>query len=221
MFVNSERQVDRLGDLIGRSVVPGIGMDVRFTGFIQLRYIDDRVRAGGATFRRRQVGYNLQFSPSRLVARIAVDGRVGDEVDFANARAAEGTTVNLSAQINATDHLELGLLQNQRWLTAADAGGRVFTARVSRVRGTYTFTAKAFARVIGQYVATTRNPSLYVSTVSPRSGAFSGSALIAYKINWQSVLFVGYGDERELADRDELVKTSRQFFVKLSYALQR
>ena len=60
-----------------------------------------------------------------------------------------------------------------------------------------------------------------MSTVSPRSGAFSGSALIAYKINWQSVLFVGYGDERELLDRVELEKTSRQFFVKLSYALQR
>lgn len=222
-FFHSERQVDRDGDLIARSMAPGVGMDVRFTGFMQFRYVDDRIRAGGATFHRRQFGYTAQFSPSRRVTQIAVDGRVGDEVDFANTRAGKGASVNLRAQINPTDHLELAVLQNERWLTgvAADPDSRVFTARVSRVRATYTFTARAFARVIGQYVSTTRNPSLYLFTVPPRSGAFSGSALIAYKINWQSVLFVGYGDERELSDQHQLEKASRQFFVKISYALQR
>jgi hypothetical protein len=45
--------------------------------------------------------------------------------------------------------------------------------------------------------------------------------LLAYKVNWQSVLFVGDGDERELSDRDRLEQTGRQFFVKVSYALQR
>jgi hypothetical protein len=45
--------------------------------------------------------------------------------------------------------------------------------------------------------------------------------LVAYKINWQSVLFVGYGDFRSLDDEGRLRPTSRQFFLKLSYALQR
>ena len=48
-----------------------------------------------------------------------------------------------------------------------------------------------------------------------------GSALLAYKLNWQSVVFVGYGDTRELSDRDRLERQARQFFVKLSYAFQR
>ena len=34
-------------------------------------------------------------------------------------------------------------------------------------------------------------------------------------------MFVGYGDDRELTDHDQLVKTGRQLFVKLSYAFQR
>jgi hypothetical protein len=34
-------------------------------------------------------------------------------------------------------------------------------------------------------------------------------------------MFVGYGDDRELSDVDRLEKLDRQFFVKLSYALQR
>ena len=49
----------------------------------------------------------------------------------------------------------------------------------------------------------------------------SASALFAYKLNWQSVLFVGYGDDRELSHEYELEKTGRQFFTKVSYAFQR
>ena len=92
---------------------------------------------------------------------------------------------------------------------------------MSRVRGTYTFTAWSFVRVIGQYVSTNRDPSLYLSSVAADSGTFSGSALFAYKLNWQSVLFLGYGDDRELSDQNRLERADRQFFVKVSYAFQR
>lgn len=50
---------------------------------------------------------------------------------------------------------------------------------------------------------------------------FSGSALLAYKINWQSVLFLGYGDDRELSAERRLEHVDRQVFVKLSHAFQR
>ncbi len=62
---------------------------------------------------------------------------------------------------------------------------------------------------------------MYLSPVSPADGTFSGTALFAYKLNWQSVLFVGYGDDRELSDLNRLEPADRQFFVKLSYAFQR
>jgi hypothetical protein len=71
-------------------------------------------------------------------------------------------------------------------------------------------------------VSTTSDPALYVSTtVLPQAGDFGGSALFAYKINWQSVMFVGYGDDRELSDQRRLAPVDHQFFVKLSYAFQR
>jgi len=89
------------------------------------------------------------------------------------------------------------------------------------VKGTYTFTSRLFARGIVQYVSTTREPSLYIDSVSPSSASLGGSALLAYKLNWQSVMFIGYGDNREVSDADRLEKLDRQFFVKLSYAFQR
>jgi len=57
--------------------------------------------------------------------------------------------------------------------------------------------------------------------VKPRSGDFAGSILFAYKLNWQSVMFVGYGDDRALSPGGDLAPVDRQFFAKLSYAFQR
>jgi hypothetical protein len=187
-----------------------------------LRYIDDRTRAGDRVIGRRRFGYIANFSPSRKVTFVGVDGTLGEEIDFANARPARGATINLSANVQPTDHLELALLENLRYIDAdAPGSARVLTQRVSRMKGTYTFTSRMFVRAIGQYVATTRDPRLFLTSVSERAGTFSGSALFAYKINWQSVMFVGYGDERELSDARRLERSDRQFFIKLSYAFQR
>ena len=171
-----------------------------------------------------QFGYIAQFSPSRRVTELAVDARTGQEIDFDNARPGTGTTVNLSARLNPTDHLDVALVENTQWVNV-DAGaagsGRLFLARVSRLRGTCTFTARLFIRAIAQYVSTDRAPALYTSDVVPHEGTLIGQLLLSCKLNWQSVMFVGYGDDRELSDLDRLDKLDRQFFVKLSYAIQR
>ncbi len=223
-FVNYDRQVDRSGNLIMREVQPGAGMDTPMNGFMQFRYIDDKILAGDEVIGRRQFGFIGQFSPSRHFPQIGGDLRTGEEIDFDNARPGHGTTINLNARINATQHLELALVQSERWLNVDDTAGneqRLFNARVSRIKATYVFTSRLFVRGIAQYVSTTRDPSLYIDEVTRKSGTFGGSALLAYKLNWQSVMFIGYGDDRELTDQERLVPSDRQFFVKISYAFQR
>jgi hypothetical protein len=51
----------------------------------------------------------------------------------------------------------------------------------------------------------------------------TSSLLFAYKLNWQTVLFVGLGDERDVnvANDDRLTPARRQLFMKISYAFQR
>jgi hypothetical protein len=223
-FVNVDRQVDRAGELIGRDVQPGLAMNTRWNGFMQFRYIDDDIRSGNRSIGRKQFGYLAQFSPSRLLSAVAVNGTTGQEIDFANARPATGTTMNVSATLNPTNHLNLLLNQDQSWVNVDDALGasrQLFIARVSRVRGTYTFTSRMFVRGTVQYVSTDRNPSLYAFSTLAKSGTVSGQVLLSYKLNWQSVMFIGYGDDRMLSTQDRLEKVDRQFFVKLSYALQR
>ena len=220
MFLSADRQVDRAGAVIEESLTPGVGLDVKWNGFLQVRAVNNRSRAGGSTLTRRQLAFFARFSPSRRIAQVSIDGVVGQEIDFANARRGRGTSLNAFARVNPTGRLEMEALLNRRVLNVED-GRRLFLARVARVRATYMFRAGFFVRLVGQHVATTRHPSLYLESVEPRSETLSGSALLAYKINWQSVLFIGYGDDRELSPDDRLEPASRQFFVKMSYAFQR
>ena len=98
---------------------------------------------------------------------------------------------------------------------------RLFLARVSRVRSTYTFTSRLFVRGTAQYVSTVRDPQLYAVSPVAKSGTVSGQVLLSYKLNWQSVMFIGYGDDWMLSTQGRFEKVDRQFFVKVSYAFQR
>jgi hypothetical protein len=223
-FFITDVSADRRNDLLSRTLSPGLGFDARWFTFARLRYAWERVRVGSgqATLPRRRVYLTVTTSPSRLFQAIVLDGYAGSDIDFDGERAGSGGKASLGVALRLTDHLDLVLNEEERWLDIEAAGlrRRLLTARVNRLRVTYTLTSRAFARVIGQYVSTRRDPTLYASAVDPREGTFNGSALLAYKLNWQTVLYAGYGDDRELDARDRLVRSGRQFFVKVSYAVQ-
>ena len=66
------------------------------------------------------------------------------------------------------------------------------------------------------------NQSLYTFGIDQHSGGLSSQLLFAYKVNWQTVLYVGYGDLRSVMDTtNDFATANRQFFFKLSYAFQR
>ena len=83
-------------------------MDTRWNGFMQFRYIDDDIRAGEPHDRRgRQFGYFVAVQPVAAVSPVSAStARLGQEIDFANARPGTGTTINVSATVNPTEHLE-------------------------------------------------------------------------------------------------------------------
>jgi hypothetical protein len=156
---------------------------------------------------------------------LSLDTYFGDEVDFDNAREGTGATILASAQIRPSGHLELRANASWRWIDIHQptVSGRLFTAQVERLRATWSFNARSFVRVIGQYVDTKRDPSLYTSPTPPpaRDANISGSGLLAYKLNWQTVFFLGYGDLRLFSETtDQFEKFNRQAFAKISYAFQ-
>jgi len=224
-FVNMDHQSERDGGgLIDRWAGPGVSVNTKWNGFAIVRYLDERIRAGDRLFPQRQLVFYQRISLSRLFQQVGVDGSFGEEVDFANVRPGRGGSFNIYAALNPTAHLAFELIDNTQWLHVDDTAGArrpLFTARVQRVKSTYTFTARSFVRVIGQYTSTDRDPALFLAPMPAHDGHFSGAALLAYKINWQSVMFVGYGDDRDLTEQRRLVPSDHQVFVKISYAFQR
>jgi Domain of unknown function (DUF5916) len=226
LYLIGDRSTDRDGGLLNRELSPGFGLDAKWNTFLRVRWSDARVRNEGVELPRHRLVYTMETSPSRVLNQVSIDGFVGGEPDFTDNRPGRGANVVFKATVRPTDHLELRLDNGRRWLNVADgtAGGRrarLFTAKVDRLRATYTFTSRFFVRAIGQWVETTRDPALYADEVERRSGALSASALLAYKLNWQTVLFLGYGDGRELDERETLQRADRQLFAKISYAFQR
>jgi len=221
-----DRATDRDGELLNRYYSVGFGANARWDSFARIRWAWERVRAGEATqtLPRSRLIYTLTANPSRLVSDLSLDGFLGQEIDFDNVRTGSGGNVSFGATLRPSDHLELRFNNGRRWLDVDLPDGskpRLFTAKVDRLRATYTFTARSFLRVIGQYVTTTRDPALYTDAVDAKDGSFSVSALLAYKLNWQTVLFAGYGDNRALDESADWQREAREFFVKLSYAFQR
>jgi hypothetical protein len=220
----------RLRDL----VAAGVTLSGRWNLYAKLWWYGDRWRVGHegddpATFRmipQSQFRFTVQASPSQFLPSIYLDGAVGEQIDFANVRPGRGTSLILSAALQPTDHLALAVDASRRWVDVRpDDGGsrrRLFTAQVERLKATYTFNSRLYTRLIGQYERTDADPTLFRDQMDARTGSFTGSALLAYKLNWQTVVFLGYGDDRTLDDTTgRLLRSSRQFFLKTSYAFQR
>ena len=184
---------------------------------------DNQVRFGDELIRQRLLFYFVQFDPGQRFPRIGIDGFAGEQGDFFNGGVGDGFSGNLFATVRPTDHLELLASVRRRWLDVDNArgSGRLFTADVQRLKATYTFSARSLIRVIGQYQKTDFDPSLFSFPIQDQSGGFDGSLLYSYKLNWQTVLFLGYGDQRVLTGNDDLIGTGRSLFFKVSYAIQR
>lgn len=219
--LEADYQTDRNDDVIFRQLILGTNL----IGFKNLQAVfsvrpQEQVRVGGRLLEQTYGTFFAQIDPNRRFTRIIVQGRAGDSIDYENGRVGRGATIGVSGIVRPTDRLELAVDTNREWLNAN--GDRVFLAQVERLKTTYSFSAKSLLRVIGQYVSTTRDPAQYYPLiVDRREGGFTGSLLYSYKINWQTVLFAGYGDDRVLTPENRLLKADRSLFVKVSYALQR
>ena len=224
-LVGGDYSEDRDGNLISRRYFPGIAFQAQWAIRGEFDYNFEAVRIEGQTLEFDRFVWQLQASPSRLVPRITFSGDYGQQPDVFNVRVGTGGTLSMTTTIRPTDHLGLDLIGEWQWIdeTVDGVSGRLFSALVARAKAIYVFNSKMFFRVIGQWVETTRDPALWTFPVLEKEGEFSGSALFSYQLNWQTVLYLGYGDNRALFEGTNLryQPNDRQFLLKVSYAFQK
>ncbi len=149
---------------------------------------------------------------------LTLSGRFGDAVDYDNSRAAKivrlgpGFTYDFGRRLH---------LQVDHTIERLDVkGGRLYLADQSQLRVVYQFTVRAFARAIVQYTDTIRDASLYVAAVQPRTSEVLTQLLVSYKINPQTLVYLGYSDTRTNDGTRDLnvAEKDRTIFFKIGYA---
>jgi len=150
----------------------------------------------------------------------------GDTIDFNSNRLGKRKQFSPTINWNINKHLELKLTHTFRRLDAKNANidnDNVFIARLTDLRATYQFSILSFLRLSVIYNNTHRNPNNYLfdepDEIASVSKDFSTELLYAYKINPQTVFYLGYSDhlQSENSFRD-LTQDTRSAFLKLSYA---
>jgi len=223
-FAQSYMDEEIDGATLQKNAQVGFGADGKWSSFTRLELNWDKIRAGNLLIPRFRPRLEIDASPSRSIGNLQFIGYCVDEIDFANARPGKGTNLSLSGTWRADDHTDLTFTGSSRWLNVDDptlGSGRLFTASLGRVRLTYMFNSRTFVRLIGQSLWTTRDPALYTFAVNPKDVDMSVTGLFAYKLNWQTVFYAGYGgDDQYSNSTGELEKNHQQAFLKVSYAWQ-
>jgi Domain of unknown function (DUF5916)/Carbohydrate family 9 binding domain-like len=170
----------------------------------------------GVTYDQNRYDLFGQIKPNGTLA-FTVTSQLGDAIDFENNRPATIVLLNPIMEVKVGSHVNLNFNHTLQHLDVE--GERLFSANLSQFRLLYHFNVRMFARAIFQYTDIDRDPNLYLFSVDPKTKHLFTQFLFSYKLNPQTVLFVGYSDNHIGTDEIDLTQTDRTFFMKIGYAL--
>ena len=212
---NYLRTEDHSGLLTDESIeVFGIYQGPR-QSLIRLQLFDNQEFFAGVTYDLMKAWLFGQFNLTGNV-RGSLAIRSGDEIDFTNRRLGDQLFISPNLLMRLGRHLSVELDYLRRDLDVE--GGRLFTADLAQANIIYNFNVRSFARGILQYQSIDRDPDLYFVPVDKENTDLFVQLLYSYKLNPQTVLFVGYTDTRVGLEDISLQQTDRTFFLKLGYA---
>jgi hypothetical protein len=194
---------------------------VNLSGPLQSYYMIDGGRRSrfwnGRTFQQKFVNTYLEMRPSGSLS-LSLSTNLSDAIDLVQTQAGKQVSLDPSITWEVGKRLRLGLDYHYQRLKVD--GGTLFEADLTQLRTVYQINLRTFVRAILQYEDLTRDPVLYTSSkVTPRDQALFTQLLFAYKLNPQTMLFLGYSDNSTANGRIDLTRTDRTLFFKVGYAL--
>jgi hypothetical protein len=141
----------------------------------------------------------------------------GDHIDYSNTRGGERLYLHPWMDLNLGRHLIIELSHTYEHLDVAP--GRLYTANIGYLSFVYQMNRRMFFRSIIQYVWYRRNTENYTFDIDPEFENFFSQLLFSYKINPQTMLYLGYSDNHFGNQDFSLTQSDRTFFMKVGYAL--
>lgn len=149
---------------------------------------------------------------------LAVGGYVGDEVDYSNDRLADSLYLQPSVEWSINKHLYLSTNYTFSRMDSK-SGPNIYVARLADMRLAWYFNVRSYLRLTLQKQDIRLNQDEYIEAISPDYVSNGLQLLYSYKLNPQTVFFLGYADNHiddySLANN---VLTDRTFFMKIGYA---
>jgi hypothetical protein len=140
----------------------------------------------------------------------------GRAIDYTNVRPATALRFGPQAELGLGRRINLNLSYSLERL--AHEGSRIYTANLLQGRLIYNFDTRIFLRAIVQYRDVDREPAMYVSPVDGSARGVFTQFLFSYKLNSQTVVFLGYSDNSLGARSVDFVRADRTLFFKIGYA---
>ena len=176
-----------------------------------------RTRFAGTVFDLNAAEVTFTLQPRGDVV-LGGSGTMGQVIDFTNVRRSSQVSVGPSLRLSLGRGLGVDVSHLYQRMT--HDGERVFTANLFQARLIYNFSVRTFVRAIVQYRSVDRNVAVYSVPVSAFDEGVFGQFLFSYKVNPQTVLFIGYSDNQAGTRSYDLTRTNRTFFAKMGYALR-
>ncbi len=163
---------------------------------------------GGEEFETWQLNFDAGFWPSGSLFTF-IDASYGEQVDIDNAVTGHAFSAGPHVEVKLGRGLSSELSHTYEYFT--EEGDELYTANISRLKAVYQLSRRMFVRGILQYSN--------VDEIDEQSERLSSQVLLSYKINPQTVFFLGYSDSHR-GDQDmDLTQSGRTLFAKIGYAL--
>jgi hypothetical protein len=141
----------------------------------------------------------------------------GDAVDYANGRPAVRFAWGPGGEINLGRHLRVFADHTYDHLRVL-GNRRLYTTNILDTRTIYQFNVRAQMRAIVQYVTINRAPELYGFPVPRTRRELLTQILASYKVNPQTVVYLGYSDDHVGPAAAKMIGRERTVFFKIGYA---
>ncbi len=176
----------------------------------------------GVTFDERFTHLYFEMRPTGGLY-LEMTATVGDTIDFAHTRAGDLLRLRPEVSWNIGRNVSLGVDHDLQRVEVD--GDELLEVNLSQLRAVYQLNIRTFFRAVLQYTDLTFNQELYTAEEVPSEDEQLFSQLLfSYKLNPQTVFFLGYSDnqlggEIEEGRFVELTRANRTFFMKVGYAL--
>ncbi|MBE0457524.1 carbohydrate binding family 9 domain-containing protein [Pseudoalteromonas sp. KG3] len=171
-------------------------------------------------FYNQNIGYIYGgFSPTKDL-RITLYSEFGSKIDYSNEQLGDLFTIEPELTWDINDHWQVQLEHSYSRLDNPQ-GDNVFTANLTDLRVYYKFNMRSMLKLILQFEDIDRNQNAYYTNVNSINRDYGSQLVYSYKINAQTLFYLGYSDKGYQDDSLKSVeRDQRTFFTKLSYAWQ-